>query len=103
MGRSTEPIEPIREQPFAWVDGHQRLTPCRSDDPRPGGLLMSVDARGRVVAPIEDAPFGGEVIGWHLLDSEALGVDPVEVRVFWAKEVERRRQEAAARARRRES
>lgn len=101
------PVEPIKQQHFQIVGMDPwKLEPCRPDDPRPGGLLISVDAYGRVVSPIYDAPIGGAVIGWRLGNAfgvELSSVDPAEVLAFWEAEAARRRHEAAERSRGRDS
>lgn len=101
-----QPVEPIRSQCFQIVGVDPwKLEPCRPDDPRAGGLLISVDAYGRPVSPIYDSSIGGAVIGWRLgnpFGVQLTSVDPAEVRAFWEREAKRRRHAGAERSRRRE-
>jgi hypothetical protein len=92
------------EDPEDWGPLPGRWVPVRDDDPRPGSTIAHVDAQGRKVKPLYDEPIGEpEPVGWQLT-SAPFGHwhDPGEVREFLVAEAERRRREAAARAKRRE-
>jgi hypothetical protein len=97
------PVEPIRRQHFKIITSMDpwHLEPCRDDDPRPGGLLLDVDAYGRPVSPIYDMPWDDRtLLGWQLVPRT--GVDPAEVVAFIEAEAARRRHTSADRARGRE-
>jgi hypothetical protein len=93
------------EDPEDWGPLPGRWVPVRDDDPRPGPTIAHVDARGRTVKGIYDTPIGdAEPVGWQLCSAPfGRWYDPGEVREFLAAEDERRRREAAKRARRRET